>query len=222
MKHITALFLAICFVFACTTTQAQFRLEKRHHLKGYYFDFNGKKAKVNDLKKAEAVSSDQAELEKVFENDTDSPEIVVRETASSPSLVFADETENQHSSNLNAEKLTPVKKQSGKFNAFVRKGAGWLPPVMLTKKLMTKSSPAVQGGTNDTFALVGFILGCLAIIGFGAGMLLFLAIPGLIFSILGLNSGKRGLAIAGVIINALVLFILLLAIIFIASLIAAI
>ena len=66
-------------------------------------------------------------------------------------------------------------------------------------------------GNTEGFAIAGFVLGLVSFIPY----VQFAAIPGIVFSALGLKSEKRGLAIAGLIlsISAIVLGVLALALI---------
>ncbi len=74
------------------------------------------------------------------------------------------------------------------------------------------ASPDATNDSSDVFAILGFILGLIGLIFFWLPILnLIFIIPGLVFSILGLDSSSsRGLAIAGVVLSALALLIFLL------------
>ena len=63
--------------------------------------------------------------------------------------------------------------------------------------------------SKDGFAIAGFVMGIVAFVPF----LVFLGIPGIVFSALGLKSEKRGLAIAGLILSISALVLVLLALI---------
>ena len=71
-----------------------------------------------------------------------------------------------------------------------------------------------KDASKNWAAITGFSLAFLASIGFLIPGLFFLVIPGLIFSIIGIKSEKRGLAIAGTVINSLLLLLFLLLILF--------
>ncbi len=54
---------------------------------------------------------------------------------------------------------------------------------------------------KDGFAIAGFVLGLVAFIPY----LQFVAVPGIVFSALGMRSKKRGLAIAGLVLSIVAL-----------------
>lgn len=80
-----------------------------------------------------------------------------------------------------------------------------------------------QDASKNWLAIAGLITGGLAGIGLliGSG-LIFLSIPGLIFSIMGLKSEKKTAAIIGLALNALAFLIIILAVIIIASLLSSV
>lgn len=84
-----------------------------------------------------------------------------------------------------------------------------------------KNDTRAVHGKNDSStnwaATTGLILGILAILGLIVPGLIFLSIPGLIFSIVGLKSEKKTMAIIGLALNALAFILLLAVIIVVAS-----
>ena len=85
-----------------------------------------------------------------------------------------------------------------------------------------------QEGANpkrNWSAITGFIaglVGVLDILLLGTGLFFLLAPAGFVFSILGMKSEKRGMAIAGLVINSTLLFVMLIAVVLVASFFAAI
>ena len=84
------------------------------------------------------------------------------------------------------------------------------PPVRVPQLSSSPGLPQPPAAplTNSTLALVGFILGvcgllasCVPILGFAVGT------TGLVFSILGVNSNRRELAITGIVLNPIVLLL---------------
>lgn len=71
------------------------------------------------------------------------------------------------------------------------------------------STDATNVSTGGIFAIIGFILGLAGILGGGLGI--GLAIAGIIFSALGLNSEYRTLALIGLILTGIILVIVILA-----------
>ena len=66
-------------------------------------------------------------------------------------------------------------------------------------------------GNKEGFAIAGFVLGLVSFIPF----LQFVAVPGIVFSALGMKSEKKGLAIAGLVLSIVALALAFLALILI-------
>lgn len=220
MKQLTLLLTAV-LVLAFVNLNAQFHLEKRHYLKGYYLDYTAKKSPAKNLKSVNQTRlsyNDVAALQK--EAVREEPTTVILPVISSPALNYSDAYVPNNDLSVAKSKVNRVahfKQSLRNLPATFRKGAGLILPALHLKKQPAVSTPAVQD-VGGGFAIAGFVIGCVAIVGlFNGGVFGLLAVVGLIFSILGMTSGRRGLATAGVILNAIVLIALLVAVLFVTS-----
>ena len=59
---------------------------------------------------------------------------------------------------------------------------------------------------GDSYAITSFVLGISGLI-FTAGMLIIPQLLGLIFGIMGINSSKKGISIAGIILNSIYFYV---------------
>ncbi len=107
------------------------------------------------------------------------------------------------------KKMAGVQKRMASLSASEKKGLIVNPATKIKKTADSKG----------TMGIVGAILGAasLILVAVGAPIGILLAIPGLIFSIIGLRGSRRGLAIAGVVLNALALALLLILVVAIAT-----
>lgn len=89
----------------------------------------------------------------------------------------------------------------------------------------TAPKSTVGGASADAFGIVSLIAGVLGLIFMfipGIGIIFIpLAVAALVFGILGLKGSHKGMAIAGLILGAVELFLLLLGILFIAALLGS-
>ncbi len=202
MKNIRLILLTILTI-SFATANAQLKIEKRKHLKGYNIDYTKKPADVSDFKiedgkriTAADVARQDAEQMKAAENVVVLP---VAESSfyneSTPEVLPA----TTAPTNLTASK--PTSKLQEIF--FFRKGAGLVMANKLenVKCKIYKAVPAVQAGPSDVFAIIGFIAGILSILSFLGPGLLFFGVIGLIFSLLGMDSAYGNFAKWGLILS---------------------
>lgn len=117
----------------------------------------------------------------------------------------------------------PAKTQDETFIAKEHKSLKQeLKQTVLQYKNTAPKATRVGGGAADAFGIVSLICGVLGaiflIVGGAAGILFVpLAVAALVFGILGLKGSHQGMAIAGLILGAVEILILLVAIIFVAA-----
>ncbi len=202
MKNIRLILLTILTI-SFATANAQLKIEKRKHLKGYNIDYTKKPAEVSDFKiedgkriTAAEVARKEAEEVKATEN------VVVLPVAESS---FYNESAPVVAPVTSAPTNLTAAKPTGKLQEifFFRKGAGLVIANKLdnVKAKIYKAVPAAQAGPGEIFAIIGFVAGILSILSFLGPGLLFFGVIGLIFSLLGMDSAYGNFAKWGLILS---------------------
>jgi len=86
------------------------------------------------------------------------------------------------------------------------------------RKELQSNKETNQDASKNWAAYTGFVLGILAVLGFIIPGLILLSIPGLVFSIVGLESEKKTFATIGLALNIFILVLIIIAVIIVASL----
>lgn len=221
MKHLRLILLGV-FTLLLATGNAQIKIEKRKHLKGYNVDVQQHVKNPSDFKIADGERVGVAEVAKQEEKQlrSEEPVTVIRPIAESsffpenPATVATEPTKD----------FVAAKSAKGKGgienSSFLRKGAGLILAKKINslhKKLSAVAPAAVTAGPEEVFAYIGFACGILAILGLAAGGLFFFFVPGIIFSILGYNSAAGNFAKIGLILSLVALLLFLIFLLFVAS-----
>ncbi len=217
------LLLALLFLGLVFQAKAQIRVEKRKHLKGYHIDIRKKANQPSSLKINDSARySDQDGQEKDIKNEEKTVTTVVKPVAESAFITFSEpiqtvETGKPTHVNANSRSTTKgnklVKKQVLKIISHSHEKV---------KQAKNKIIPDQPGKVTfeEVCAYIGLACGILAVLGFVTGVLLIFALPGIIFSLLGLNSPARRYAYIGLILSLVVAIIILTLIILLFALFA--
>lgn len=198
MKKLIFLFVAIASLTSCSIT-------KRHYAPGYHVEWKGKRAHLEIPQAPLAERVEITESNKEIENiETAVLETYSKSTGSNFSIPSEDFQVNGVESiqeNVQEESLPKVLDESKAFESSEETSS---------QEIVEAPLYALPGeGNINTLALVGFILSM------SSFLLVFTALPGLVVSIIGLkqinegNGGGKGLAIAGIVIGALYVFVLI-------------
>ncbi|HEX4888222.1 MAG TPA: hypothetical protein VFV37_09280 [Luteibaculaceae bacterium] len=218
MKKLVA--LAVILAIGISFADAQVRITKRKHLKGYHLELGGRKNKAEAIKS----SKDEKAIE-VKEHSSQASQLITQPVIESPAIEFSEAAPVVTSSAVQDNPQKAVKLDRTEANqkkTLAGKGAQWVAKKAVQKVEKLQKKLVKNGnGPNETFAIIGFICSVLAVLAFtGAGFLLFFCFPGLIFSILGLKSDQRVLAIIGTVISSILVFLTLVAILLVAAFIS--
>ncbi|MEY4331161.1 MAG: hypothetical protein RL609_1909 [Bacteroidota bacterium] len=198
MKKIILLFAAIVALSSCSIT-------KRHYAPGYHVEWKGKRTHLEIPQAPLAERVEITESNKEIENiETAVLETYSKSAGSNFSIPSEDFQVNGVESiqeNVQEESLPKVLDESKAFESSEETSS---------QEIVEAPLHALPGEDNiNTLALIGFILSM------SSFLLVFTALPGLVVSIIGLkqinegNGGGKGLAIAGIVIGALYVFVLI-------------
>lgn len=209
MKNIRLILLGV-LTLAFATANAQLKIEKRKHLKGYSIERIGRGNHVNDMKIEKGDRVTAAEVAKMDEKNTavEESKVVVRPVAYSAAITAADEAPA-----VAPVKVSPVKPATVMFSkfSFLPKGAGLSMDhnLNVAKQKVRKVMPAAMAGPGDIFAIIGFVAGILSILSFLGPGLIFFGVVGVIFSLLGMDSSYGNFAQWGLILSIIGLLLAL-------------
>lgn len=229
MKKFTLMALVILLGTSC-------QVYKRSHAGGYTFKMKKTEKKLPKSQREKSQFDQMASFEEMASNDqvkslvNDNVYLEVGELIS-PTLEEGEGIENVRSKQLSVENLHADDNTSKTSEVLIEEFIDLFTYLKLipsspegsmstTSAPMSSNSSGWQSTLGFVLSLVGFIfmfIPYIALIG------LMFVIGGLIFSIIGFGTGEnRGLAIAGIIISSVALFLLLLAIILLSAFISAI
>ncbi len=201
MKNIRLILLAT-LTLAFATGNAQIKIEKRKHLKGYHVEHIKKADKPSDFKikdgdrvTAQEVALMEQEVAKAQAN------VVILPVAESSFFQQAAPT-SAPTENLVAANSVAKNNVSG--FSFLRKGAGLVlsHKINIAKEKVQNVVPASKmAGPADIFAIIGFIFGILSVLSIFGGGFIFFGVIGLIFSLLGMDSSYGNFAYWGLILS---------------------